>query len=220
MMVKPDFKINQLVTIELMNTEDSAEKLSSRIEEVSDNSIHISMPTKSGNLLLLHSGDKINLLFSSNKGVFSASSTVLERVNVPIPVLVVEKPKDYMSVEQKREHVRIDISLPVFYMLEDLEVAKSVEKFIKGITNNVSAGGLFFKTAEYLEKGQKLKLQIHLGDKDIMNCSADVRRIIELNDKGALGIGVQFYDIDERDMDSIYKFIFNKQRDWIQKGLI
>jgi c-di-GMP-binding flagellar brake protein YcgR len=105
-------------------------------------------------------------------------------------------------------------------MLEDEEVAQSMEKFLKGLTNNVSAGGLFFKTAEYLEMGQKLKLQVHLGDKDIMNCNADVRRVIGFNDNKALGIGVQFYDIAQKDVDGIYKFIFNKQRDWIKKGLM
>jgi c-di-GMP-binding flagellar brake protein YcgR len=217
----PDLKVNQLVTIEVINREEGLDKLPSRIEEILETTIHISMPMKRGKLLLIQNGAKVSLIFTTQNGVFSASSKVLSRLNDPIPILVVEKPQGFLNVAQKREHVRLDISLPVYYELEDTEFAWNVKEMIKGTTSNVSVGGLYFNTFEQVETGQRLKLEVHLSDKDIMNCNASVRRVQDINpQKNVVGVGVQFFDIGKNEVDSLYKFIFSKQRDWNRKGLL
>ncbi len=221
-MIIPEIKINQLVTIEIKEDEYSKKKLPSRIEEVFENSIHISMPSTQGNLLLLHNGDRISLLFTTNNGVFSADSKVIARKAQPIPTLVIEKPTEYTNVGQKREHVRLDVTLPVTYRTEDQELYASLSEFEKGITDNVSAGGVFFTTVGQVEPGQRLKLEIQLSDKDIMNCKADVRRVTQPKNSElrTIGVGVQFYNISQNQIDYLYKYIFNKQRDWIKRGLL
>ena len=220
-MLIPDLRVNQVITIEVLDSQNDFGKMPSRIEEILENTIHISMPMKHGKLLLLHDGDKVSIVFSTNKGVFSAFSTVIQRMNDTVPILVVEKPQDFINLSQKREHVRLDISLPVFYVLEDAELLSYMRGLIEGTTHNVSAGGLFFRTTGVLEEGQKLKLKVHLSDKDIMNCNADIRRVHEekSRDQG-IGVGVEYYDIKQNDVDNMYKFIFSKQRDWRKKGLL
>ena len=220
-MIIPDIKINQIITIEVLDEENNLEKLPSRIEEVMEDAMRVSMPERINKLPLQLNDRDVTLVFTTSQGVFAASSKVLKQMNEPVRALVVEIPKSFTLLEQKREHVRLDISLPVFYLTDEADNALATGNLIEGTTNNVSAGGLYFRTSGTIEQGQILKLKVHLSDKDIMNCQADVRRVSDANSEvKALGVGVQFFDITENDADNIYKFIFSKQREWIRKGLL
>ena len=115
---------------------------------------------------------------------------VVGRRREPIPCLIINKPEHIVPVNQKREYVRLDISLPVQFRIID---EKDNAEIKEGITIDISAGGALFYTKTEVNIGQKMEIKMQ--------------------------VAVEFDGIDEAHRDRIFKFIFKKQRERIKKGI-
>lgn len=215
-----DIKINQLVEVEL---EPDGERLASRVEEIKDDCLYISMPMRKGALVSIWPGQTIRLIFKQKDGTFGSASRVITRKRDPLPYLVVDKPQRLAAVNQKREFVRLPVALKVRFRVagdnktgEDPEVSDIKE----GTTIDISAGGLLFTTPEEIKQGQILELEVKLPGRDSIYCHAQVVRVFEKRKQtDDFRVALIFSDIQERQRDSIFRFIFEKQREWIKKGL-
>ena len=90
----------------------------------------------------------------------------------------------------------------------------SDDNFFSGFSANISDGGLFIATFDYIPKGTQVDLSFSLPTGEKITAPGVVRWIREVNDKdpsSSPGLGVQFADLDEPAQHAIRAFI--EQRD-------
>lgn len=215
--MKPeDIKINQLLEIEV---EGEKNRLASRVEEIKDNYLFISMPMRKGALVPLWPGQEIKLVFRDKTSTFGGDSRVVSRRREPLPHLIVTCPQKMVPINQKREYVRLPVSLKVRFKNTEAKTDGEIE-IQEGMTIDLSAGGLLLSTKVLLEAGQMLELKVDLTEKESIYCKANVVRVFPRKHQNEdWKVAINFADINDRQRDRIFKFIFDKQREWIKKGL-
>ena len=215
--MKPeDLKINQLVEIELKEG-DASEYLPSRIEEIKEKYLYISMPMRKGALLPMRIGQEIQVMMRHRNSTVGFLTKVVGRRGGPLPYLIITKPERIVPVNQKREYVRLNISLPVRFRVIDEEGSQIQE----GVTIDISAGGILLSTQAEVKAGQNIEIEIQLTARNIFSSHAHIIRVFEKDkkDKNTTRVAIEYDGINEAHRDKIFKFIFEKQREWIKKGI-
>lgn len=211
-------KINQLIHVEIEDQEGHVERLPSRIEGISGKHLCIAMPIRHGALLPLKLGQTATIIISDRSSMLSAATRVLGRQREPIPVVFLELPEEFDNMAQRREFVRLEISLPIqFSILTDIGAERAVDT---GTTLDLSAGGVCFASRLKLETGLQLNLDLNLGD-TMVSFKAEVVRCSRVEAGGNYyAVAVKYLEITDNLRDHIVGFVFTKQREWIKKGLL
>ncbi len=213
-----DLNVNQLIEISLDEEGTQLINLASRIEEVTDKYLHISIPTKKGQLMPFRVKQKI-IINIHNKGRSFQFNTIIEdRKLYPIPIMLVLKPESLKEI-QRRNWVRVTATLPLRYCLTGEEKSKIINL---GTTVDISGGGICFITNDPIEAEQVLDMQINLPDREPVICQAKVLRLYQPNGKNSATTKVfsVYIDITEAQRDRIVSFVLEKQRELIKKGLL
>lgn len=213
-----NLKINQLIHVEIEDREGHIDRLPSRIEGINGKHLCIAMPTRHGALVPLKLGQPATIIISDRSGMLSATTRVLGRQREPIPVVFVELPEEYDNMAQRREFVRLEISLPICFSLATGSSAEGA--YEHGTTIDLSAGGICFVSRIKLKVGTLIKLCLNLGDAEF-SCQAQVVRCNRAEVGGTnYAVAVKFIEITDNLRDHIVGFVFSKQREWIKKGLL
>lgn len=101
----------------------------------------------------------------------------------------------------------------------DLEIAVDFESdsnFYAGLTQNISAGGLFIATHRIKRVGERIHLKFTLpGATKPIECETEVRWIREnsslMRTEAPPGMGVRFINMPPADAQTIQKFIENRE---------
>ncbi|HEY4186287.1 MAG TPA: TIGR02266 family protein [Polyangia bacterium] len=101
----------------------------------------------------------------------------------------------------------------------DLEVSVDLESdsnFYTGLTQNISAGGLFIATHQIKRVGEHVHLKFSLpGTARSIECDTEVRWIRENSSlhrtDGAPGMGVRFINMSPADAETIQSFIDSRE---------
>ncbi|SHG57651.1 c-di-GMP-binding flagellar brake protein YcgR, contains PilZNR and PilZ domains [Thermosyntropha lipolytica DSM 11003] len=210
-----DIRLNQLVEIEYP-LEEGVEYLASRVEEIDGDYLHLAVPIRKGQLVPMHIGQKIKVCFTRDDESYAFNTSIVARRREPIPVLIVNKPDKLVKI-QRRAYVRIPASIPINYRL-----IPQGQNFESGMTVDISGGGAFFLSQTKMERGQTLEVEICLPQRPKIVCQAEVKRVIppEVGGASSYKVAIEFKDITENQRDQIFNFIFEKQREWIKKGLL
>ncbi|MDD2585238.1 MAG: flagellar brake protein [Syntrophomonadaceae bacterium] len=213
-----NIKINQLIEIEVDSDEPSA-SLPSRIEEIKDEYLYISMPIKKGVLFPLRVGQEIKIIIRYRQSFFAFKANVVGRRREPIPILIINKPENIIRINQKREYVRLETSLTVrFRILEDGDKESII---CQANTIDISAGGVLFSTKQKVHTSNKMEIELQLAEEGPILCIGKVVRVFDKDQvTGETKVAVEFDNISEGQRDKIFKYIFDKQREWIKKGLL
>ncbi len=212
-----DIKINQLLEIEIEATKGN-EYLPSRIEEINGDYWYISMPMRKGVYITLRVGQRIKIQLKYKNSLFGGYVTIVDRRRGHIPLLIIDKPQELVRMNQKRTFVRLEIAIPVAFKTI---IDKQKSEILTGITGDISAGGLLLYTPVVMDKDQKLELEIKLPETESVFCKAHVVRVLaKAKQEGENSkYAIEYDDFNEFQQDRIFKFIFNKQREWIKKGV-
>lgn len=213
-----DLNVNQLLEISLDEEGTELKNLASRIEEISDNYLNVSIPTKKGQLIPFRVKQKLKIEVHY-KGSFFQFETIIEnRKFYPIPVLVVRKPEILIET-QRRNWVRVPSTLHLRYCLQSEEKFKPINI---ATTVDISGGGLCFLTNDPIEAGQILDVEINLPERDPVFCQVKVVRLQQPDGKKLTTTKVfsSYLDITETQRDRIVSYVLEKQRELIKKGLI
>lgn len=122
-----------------------------------------------------------------------------------------------MAVNQKREFVRLNIALPVRFRIIDEEGEGNPDKIEEGVTIDISAGGALLYTPTKLQVGQKLEIELQFSEDESFFCQAHIIRLFKTDQ---IRIAIEYDDVSEAQRDKIFRFIFEKQREWIKKGIL
>lgn len=212
-----DLKVNQLIEIETeIDNQQNIKYLPSRIEEIKGDYIYISVPMYRRQLMPLRVGENIKIAFTYKEKSYAFFTAVVARKWQQVPLLVIEKPNQLIKI-QRRDFVRLPVKLKVRFKTADKD-----EPYREGITLDVSGGGTLFLTTAPVEAGQIIDLEIFLPGRETFTCPGRVIRLLEKAKKEGDNnkIALEFYEITEGKRDKIINFLFEKQREWIQKGLL
>jgi uncharacterized protein (TIGR02266 family) len=115
-------------------------------------------------------------------------------------------PTPAKSESERRIHRRIQV---------DLDVTLSSEhNFFTGFVQNISEGGLFIATHEYLDVGSELDVTFRLPSGQEVRTRSRVQWIREYNpDNGEVspGMGVRFLDISSGDQSAVMDFLRQRE---------
>jgi c-di-GMP-binding flagellar brake protein YcgR len=196
----------------IQEIETGKKRYPSRIEEVRPDSLVLANPMIMGTLVPLQLGDRIEIRFNQQEEVFSFFTRVLARRRLPIPVIDVERPANIRKI-QRRDYVRFKISIPIEY-----RPAISVDNtFEQGTTIDVSGGGLLFTTRSEVKENELLEVRLKLPRETFVAIGLVVR--VSQKQEGLNTVSLKFERLRERDRDTIIRFIFEKQREMLKKGL-
>jgi c-di-GMP-binding flagellar brake protein YcgR len=225
-----NLKINQRVEI-IVHDEPYKGSYHSRVENYDNEQIVLAMPMTHGSLVPIRSGTLVSVVFFDELAVYEFQAPVVRLQQDNIAVLKLNLPKNIQRI-QRREYVRLEVSLTVSIFVETENEGQMV---LGGETADISGGGIriilarsdFTKLTEALLvediAGTKLKMAVHLQSLSI-NKTEMVDFIGEIIRVGASGtsfwLAVNFAVISEKNRDKIVSFIFRKQLELRNKGLM
>lgn len=210
--------VNQQIEVRALK-DDSSAVYKSLVQGVEDNTFTIHVPTKGRDRLVLDSGDRVKVSYYEEGASIVFESTVISRtLEGDIPLYRLALPAEAERV-QRREHVRLDISLNIRYQKVEMDEDNNpvpVERPQKAVTRDLSGGGLQLVSRERLEVNDLILVYLDLKDwkgRDRhLQVLAVVKRVEMLNQRGqqCWAAGVAFKEINPRDQDVIVSFIFRK----------
>jgi len=190
-------------------------KYRTRIEEVGESILVVGAPFKEREVVPLREGTKVTLTFWDESAAYSFEGKILQRIAVPIPMLVLELPRSVAKV-QRRNFVRV----PALYPLSFRSVTKEgLSDTQQGTLLDLSGGGMRFLTKNHLESNALIFVQLSLPKGDLQT-PVRVRRAVKIEDSNRYTVSVEFHDISERERDQIITCVFDIQRTMRKKGLL
>ncbi len=236
--------INDNVYLEVLEGPLANRSFITRVEDITKDSVVIGAPydTEKRFYIYLRGGTKVRVSFPKKDAVYQFTSIVQDSRSGRLPLIVLSKPKELLRF-QRREFVRLDDVIPVTYKVaisEDMNVKyKLIEKkdipdidleelegdFLNGFTKNISGNGMLLIVKKDVAKiGNLLEISFRLpGKSKVFKVIGEIVRFaneVKVEYPDEVGVGVKFIKINERDRTEIVRYIFDKQREMIKKGLV
>jgi hypothetical protein len=147
-------------------------------------------------------------------GLHQGKSRVVTVTPQPYPGLIIERPQDFLT-RQKRGYFRVATSLAMNYSSELADALAST-----AITDDISAGGVRFRTLQPLPVGARLETSIDFprGDQtlnyDVVSLQARVLRVTDLPIDEAIQrvVSCQFENVSQPERDRLVKLLLDLQR--------
>lgn len=201
-------------------------------DEEYEDVLNIAMPILEGKLIPLETGRKFELFFYAKKGMYSCNAEIINRYKSRnVYVLVVSLLTD-LKKYQRRQYFRLGTNIEVLYKIFTEEDEKYFRRmgaapdamenrpFLKGISIDISGGGVKFISADSLPKGTKLFLKLNLPfDDEIKSCESVSSSVYTGAVKGRKDYEnrVEFAQIKEEDREVLIKYIFKEERNQRKK---
>lgn len=184
----------------------------SKLLEIKDPSkVQIAMPFDGGKLMLLDLGDKYNLYFYTQYGLYHCVAQVdarfrQQQLYIADMVFVSELEKF-----QRRQYYRLQCLIEMQYKREGVEEEK---KF--GTSVDISGGGMRFNSTRQLTPGDTLSIDFMLpiaGNFQMFHLRGRVIASTMLINKDLKYENrVEFVEIDEKQREIIVRYIFEEER--------
>lgn len=191
----------------------------------SDSEAVIAAPIHDGAVFPVHIGAHINIFFIYKEDLYKFSAKVLgRRAGDNIALLKIEVKSEFERI-QRRQFFRFEYSVPFKYRVFDLSDDKlnaAPSAFRNTITRDLGGGGLCFLAEEEIDMNGIVEGELDLGGNEKVKFIGRVIRVKkrDLETRFKYEIGIEFYEIENRNREAIIKYIFQEQRKLRKKGLI
>lgn len=201
------------------------EEYRSKILEFNGHSLFIDFPTNvsSNKTTLLADGTQLKVTYINNEtsSVYLFDTEVLGKVNSPIQMMQMLYPDKEEHIKiQRREYVRIETKI-------DAAVHSDIQGFVPftTTTEDISAGGSSIILPQGIdltpESVISIILVIHLKTGETHYVKTACRVVRTINQPGRVRTAsLHFFDISENDRRNIIRFVFEKQLEQRNKGIV
>lgn len=181
----------------------------SRIEDIKDGKIYISMPTEKGRPIPLIPNTRLHISYVMDTGRFSFKTMVETRVMTPLPNLVVTYP-DAVFREELRTYFRVQARIPIKILVpvKD-ENGILVHKLFDAKVVDISGGGARMFSDVQVYRGDSLDIFLMGAIDKLDQIKCEIMRARRM--EGNYEIGVKFLDLSATDRDKIIKYVFRRQ---------
>ena len=206
------------------------------VDQVSDEGLTVVCPVHEGAIVPIREGMLVSISYKRASALYSFETRVLKRLSGRVPLLLLEPPIELVRM-QRREHVRITVHLPIGYAVVDpehditephpTEPADSMDICAGGmrLVPRIPPAGLVSGSVLRLEfslslssgclvaKGRVVRVEEGRG-----GSLRSVTRIPE-SARGVYRLAVEFVDVPEATQDLITRFVFERERELIRRGM-
>ncbi|MDI6870483.1 MAG: flagellar brake protein [Bacillota bacterium] len=200
-------RIGQRIQIKTADSED--EWYSSRVEDLTGETVTIAAPIKAGAVVSLPPGTLLDCHFPRDDAFYAFQAEIIQRRHLPVPVLVLRRPETVQRF-QRRRLFRLPVVLPVLFKVAGSGTVQ------KGSTLDLSGGGVCLVAPELLAVGTELELALDLPDGFHLAARGRVVKATECEgEKGPsrYAHGVEFLDLPLPVQERIVSFVFAEQRE-------
>ncbi|WP_027338712.1 flagellar brake protein [Halonatronum saccharophilum] len=228
---KSRFTVNESIKI-IVESGPNEGEYKSKIIDVSKGKIKLALPTYEGEEVDLKKKNPLILSLEGSNAIYTVRVKVLKKVKRGIAGLIVTKDGDEKRI-QRRKYVRVSLKGYIDYReVEYQNIGKCVlnndkgSEFKEGKGIDISGGGLMMSVEDI--KGIKVGGFLELKIKGLnLSCDTFNGEIVRMQgvekDNGQFSsyiVGVKFIDITDKSREEIIEWVFAKQRDLRQKGLM
>jgi len=209
---------NQLITLEYAEG-GIFRAYSSRIEDISSDSLCVAWPSEKGELVSFKWGSEVGVFLSHQTGMLFGATRVIGQQLDPLPLLILTKP-DILIKRQRRRFLRVKATVfPADAWVLDPDPARCRQ--IKVVIIDISGGGIRFVGDDLLTRGTKIRLKLDLPFAcGAVDAIASVLRVDvrDGSNRGRFETAAAFSQICEGDRDRICKFALRQQLEAAKQG--
>jgi c-di-GMP-binding flagellar brake protein YcgR len=214
------FEAGLAVTLEIDGSDDS---YATRIEEVRGGYLLVGTPMKQREYVDLSNGTKLMLAVSRrNNPYFFETNVVGSEWNEGQQLTLLRRPADNAGVAL-RQSVRVPVTIADAQFWWEQENGK-FGPIVRGQLVDISAGGMQVTSKEGLPAGTKVLARFTLSREfgHLMIDAMVLRDIERVSDVGVRShrSHCQFHELADKDRDKLIKFVFQRERELRQKGVL
>lgn len=185
----------------------------SSVLQVDGETFSIAVPRLKTETMTISKGDVVSVKYFDDSASYYFKSTCLERRSGTVPTYLMSCPREVRRVQQ-RHHVRIPTSLEIYYSLLPTEKDQR-PTFKKGISLDVSGGGMRFISEETFPPDTELLIRFYLPTRDILREISVVGTVVrlsvtEIDKKSLFQVGVRFNNISKAQQEQIVNYVFGR----------
>jgi c-di-GMP-binding flagellar brake protein YcgR len=192
-------------------------ELDGTILQVGDKELMLNFP-RAKVLPFVKAGARAVLRAWDHLGMHQAKTRVTRMTKVPLPgVMVLAVPRSYQTI-QKRNYFRLETSLVLRFWVGPAPGPENATMASRAITDDVSAGGVRFKTLQALTVGQLLFMAIDFprGERSAAETLSFAARVVRVasttvEDEVQYTVSCQFDNVRDRDRDRMVKLLLDLQ---------
>lgn len=220
----------------------------SQILDFKDNdSLNIAMPMVGSKIIPMELDAQYHLCFYTSKGLYQCSCIVTGRYREEHMVAATVKITSALEKHQRRQYYRVECMIDIEYrvitkeemVLEALLLANNFstskikqecqnrlqeydKSYYHGVIVDISGGGIRFTSEHSHSKGDKLIIKFEIASAKGINkyrLQANVINSNKIHNKiNTYEHRIEFSDIDQKEREEIIRFIFEQERQKIQKN--
>ncbi len=211
MLLKTGDKVD--IQIHNPNNPEGIKTLYSQVMNVDSEFSYISVPVTRGIEYPVRIGQKADLTYYRDTGVFSFTIAFLKKIKEGnIDFFQIVRLTDPIKT-QRREYFRLK------YMLNGSIKSLENDKSCDILVQDISGGGIRVTTTKSFYAREKIECTLYL-DQDPIIVAATIIRSARMSDNSRYELGIKFEDLSEQNQNKIIAFIFQKQGELRQKGLV
>lgn len=212
-------EINQIGFIDQNDEESTSEIYMSRIEDIKGSEVYLALPMDSMLRPIIPQADDIirgTIADRDHLYVFKAKYEKIAKINIPVWKIIISST---VYKKQNREFVRVKVEIPLKISITDAD--GSIQHSFSTHTVDLSGNGISFLSSQKLAKGVTLTVEttpiISVGR---IHTFVEVKQCRNLKNINKYFIGASFSNLAKLIQNKLIKYLFDKQRELIQKGII
>lgn len=218
-----NLKLGTTIEISKLSDENSVDFHLSKFERfLSDDELIILVPISNGRIVKLPKDNNYLIIFKTANGLFRNVISILDYLVEKNITLMKVKLLEETTKIQRRACFRLSINIDFKFDLveENTEsiLLSSDPILSKGVTEDISNGGIKFMSNEELNEEDLIKSTLILDNKDITTIGTILHKEFNINKKYKYSYKLRYETITADQKDHISKFIFDYQRDITKKG--
>ena len=188
-----------------------------KVLERRNGGLKVYAPSFRGTILPIPAGENLQVHFSRGEAHYEYECEILERYPGPIPTILISAPDANVRRVQRRSFFRLGANVPLaIEPLAPLPGVRPPGPPCRGVTVNLSGGGLLIESPELYPEGTLLRIALELPDG---GRAAEARAEV-IRDAGRASPGVratwflalEFLDVGDEPRDRITRYIYLLQR--------
>lgn len=210
--------VNMIVNLRVLEGADQGE-YKTRIASLTAEQVKLVVPEKNRQPIAVLPGDRIQWQLGQGEDALLLESRVIRLERLPPLLLVADVPARNSGKVQRRNDVRMDISLPIWYRRTSY-----LAPTVAARTRDISAGGVCLVTTEKLDPKERLEATLELGDFGLVDTTLEVVRVMQEKAQARQTIrfivACSFVQISEQAREAIVRLIFAEQLEQRRRGLL
>ena len=215
---KKILRIGQRIEITKIGNSDEAVAYSSRVEDIQENEVFLALPADSRRCPIIPETNQPisgKIIDSTCIYIFTGQYKHLAKINVPVWVLNIN---DTVIKAQNREFVRIPLRTALRIITFDENGGINAPFITESF--DMSGNGISFFYNTKLLPNSKIIIETELiPSVGRIYTFARIKRSI-LKDSNQYLVGAKFIDLSRQIQNKLIKYLFTKQREFINKGII